>query len=143
MTQENDPNKQEQAVAESTPKPFDPKDEARIAELNAKFENKEQQTGPDNFTVENGGLSIGIDSFTSIDKDGLIFFKASQVDRSDTSTSFKGGLSRDIEYAVFKQGDSFHVQKILNPKSSRIVQGVGSEEAESVLRSKTVAKHLN
>ena len=43
MSQENFSNSQEEAKVNSAPKPFDPKDEARIAELNAKFEGGKEQ----------------------------------------------------------------------------------------------------
>lgn len=140
MTLENTQNKQEEAVVDSVPKPFDPNDEARIAELNKKFE-KQEQAGSDNFTTKDGLLTVDIDRIES-NSNGLITFKASQVDKGDTTTQFKGGLSRDIKYAVFKQGSRFGVQKIFNPGGTEFVQDVRGDEEEFVLRSPTVVKYL-
>ncbi len=141
MTQENI-NNQEDVKTESGPKPFDPKDEARKAELEAKFEGKKEQLGPNRFTVKNGTLSVSIDGFFK-KEDGFIRFKAAQVDRNDTTTDFKGGFSRDINYAVGKRGDTYWVQKIYNPGGAEFVQDVRGDEAEAVLKSSTVAKYLN
>lgn len=143
MSLEDGLNKQEEGVTEQ---PENEKIKLTPEEQDEKYlvqpRNKQEQTGSDDFTVNNGLLKVDIGRIVS-NRDGLITFEASQVDNSDTATAFKGGLSRDIRYAVFKQGDQVKVQKIFNPKGAEFVQGVRGEEAEAVLKSPTVMKYLS
>lgn len=141
MTLENAGDNQEGAKAGDAPKK--PLNAEELAALDEKYSvvKGQEQVGPDNFVVDEGKLTINIASIKS-GKDGIFTFKADQVDRTDTSTAFAGGFSRDIEYAVFKQGSEFKVQKILNPNGASFAQDVRGEEADAVLKSGVVSKYL-
>ena len=124
MTQENDPNKQEQVVVENTPKPFDPKDEARIAELNAKFEHPKQS----DINYTDGRLTEARQKYESETEDNV---KAYNENIFKQAVNFDDITKMDAMMMDAKKEDDLRDEQIKIQKNREDAQNKATESADS------------
>lgn len=135
-------NKQEKVTTASDPKPFNPKDEARVAELSAKFEDgKENQETFPKFEVvpEDSVFKLAFGNATILKKEDGTYYALRRDSRGDLSAS-EFTMMRDGDYsrvgAVYQVHNMDQFGEISKKTEIKKFESLSEEEAMGHLKEK-------